>query len=475
MWLWGIAVALIVLYLYLRDPRSDKRVPMPFFNWPIIGNLPYVWANRGNELKTHQKHAMEHKSYYLVLPAPIGCELVITDVPSIQYILENVDLFMLSPIRKRLFGDVFGNGIFMADGESWKLQRALAKPIFNLDARTDMFKAYHRSGDILIEKLREAAVSGETVDIQTVFKRFTLDTFSEIGFGYRVDSLISPVPFSDAFEQTLVEADEAFKNPLRRLFNAKEYRATIDTLESFVYGIIKERRQDPKVEEKQDMLSRLLAMERSGEIEGMTDTFLRDQLVNFFIAGRDTTAVLLTWLNYFLALHPDVYDKIEEEIRTVLGNNIPTLKETKELKYLHMALDEALRLYPPAVPFNSKTASADTVLPNGINIKKGDSVVYSAYTIHRLPEYWGKDCELFKPERWAEPGLIKHPYQYLAFQKGPRVCLGMNMAYEEAKCCMAMLVQAGIKFTLDQKQNVLPHATAILQARHGVKMFVSQK
>lgn len=96
----------------------------------------------------------------------------------------------------------------------------------------------------------------------------------------------------------------------------------------------------------------------------------------------------------------------------------------------------ALRLYPP-VPVNTRTAVTTTVLPTGggpdrkspVLIPKGSAVAFSVYSMHRRPDLYGMDAELFRPERWDEDMPLQHnptnsKWGYLPFHGGPRVCLG---------------------------------------------------
>jgi len=242
-------------------------------------------------------------------------------------------------------------------------------------------------------------------------------------------------------------------------------------LNDFVYKLIEDRKVEG-FEGRSDFLSCLLMMKKNGEV--ITEKFIRDQLMSFILAGRDTTALLLTWTCYFLSKNPDVEKKLREEILSVVGQEKPTMQHTKNLKYLQMVLDESLRLLPPAVPFNAKYATRDTVLPNGAKVKKGNTITYSPYFVHRLKEYWGDDSEEFRPSRWENPGLIKHPYQFVPFQKGPRICLGMNMAYEEAKCCLVMMFQNGIHFKLVPNQKLTYMSSAVLFSKYGMFMEVEK-
>jgi len=136
-----------------------------------------------------------------------------------------------------------------------------------------------------------------------------------------------------------------------------------------------------------------------------------------------------------------------------------------------MVLDESLRLYPPAVPFNSKQATKDVTLPNKVRVKKGQNLEYSPYVIHRLPAYWGPDADVFRPERWEQP--LKHPYQFVPFQKGPRMCLGMMMAYEEATSCLVNMVQNGIRLEYVGKEVPLKLSLGgLLALKNGMPMKV---
>lgn len=107
-----------------------------------------------------------------------------------------------------------------------------------------------------------------------------------------------------------------------------------------------------------------------------------------------------------------------------------------------------LRLYP-SVPVNTRTAAETTVLPTGggpdrkspVLIPAGSAVAYSVYTLHRRPDLYGLDAELFRPERWDEDlplfkDRVSQNYGYLPFSGGPRICLGSKFA-----CFLPMGIQ----------------------------------
>ena len=144
----------------------------------------------------------------------------------------------------------------------------------------------------------------------------------------------------------------------------------IKTIREYSQQIIRDRRAvDTSM--KSDLLSRFMDLKDSDGNDLYTDENLQDMVLNFLIAGRDTTAQALSWTFYLLHLNPRVLNVLLKEIDEVLGDKlIPTYDQCKTMKYANAVFHETLRLYP-SVPKNAKEALNDDVLPNGTVIKKG--------------------------------------------------------------------------------------------------------
>ena len=154
-------------------------------------------------------------------------------------------------------------------------------------------------------------------------------------------------------------------------------------------------------------------------------------------------------------------DAIHTEILHILGkrSSQPTsadeegvsfsFEELKDMKYLHAALCESMRLYPP-VPVDTKCVKRDDVLPDGTCLKKGWNLSYSSYAMGRMESIWGADCLQFRPERWFKEGefVNDNPYKFPVFHAGPRVCLGKEMAFIQMKSVVASVVH-GFSFKVD--------------------------
>jgi cytochrome P450 len=179
-----------------------------------------------------------------------------------------------------------------------------------------------------------------------------------------------------------------------------------------------------------DLLS--LYLERSSE-EGISDEELRDIIMNFLIAGRDTTANALSWAFYRLSIHPEVQQKAYDEVLRLgtefnldmplspsphaeedadLGPEFP-FACIQKMDYIEAFCMEVLRLYP-SVPKIGKYALTDDVLPDGTIVKEGMMVVFSPWVMGRTEKLW-EQCNEFRPERFLE-NKKPSPYVFTAFQ-----------------------------------------------------------
>eukprot|EP00897_Mesotaenium_endlicherianum_P010838 jgi/Mesen1/9783/ME000007S09841 len=213
-----------------------------------------------------------------------------------------------------------------------------------------------------------------------------------------------------------------------------------------------------------DFLSRFMRLQDESE-KSQSDKYLRDMMTNFVLAGRDTSAVALTWFFWLLSKHPDVEDAIYCEVMDVLSSTYRetagsghadggeelrdstrktslTYEQMKGMPYLHAALSESMRLYPP-VPVNLKYVQEDDTLPDGTFVPAGTNVIFANYVTGRLENVWGPDCLEFKPERWLKNGQFvpASPFKYPIFNAGPRTCLGKDMAYLLMKIVTVYLVK----------------------------------
>ncbi|OAY82131.1 Cytochrome P450 704C1 [Ananas comosus] len=230
------------------------------------------------------------------------------------------------------------------------------------------------------------------------------------------------------------------------------------------------------VRNKEDILSRFILASNEDPDERITDKYLRDIILNFLIAGKDTSANTLSWFFYMLCKHPTIQERIALEIIESVGDKVVsnekgnyssvdeftarlTEQSMDKMQYLHAAITETLRLYP-AVPVDGKCADEDDVLPDGLKVKKGDGVNYMMYAMGRMTYLWGEDADEFKPDRWLANGVFQpaSPFKFVAFNAGPRICLGKEFAYRQMKILAATLIHF-FRFRLEDESRSIKYRT----------------
>lgn len=276
---------------------------------------------------------------------------------------------------------------------------------------------------------------GSTVDLQELFFSLTMDSATEFLFGKSTDTLIKGVPhprtdrFTEAFTYVTERMARDFRTArLSRFLSDQKRKDDSEFIRNFAADIIQEAIEDTEniekgigeKKQKYTFLHELLKVTKDPYT-------LRSETLNVLLAGRDTTASLLSHTFFELARNPRVWQKLQAEVGE-LGGKVPDYETLKSMKYVKWVLNESLRLWP-VVPANTRLAMRDTVLPLGggpdekssILVPKGTPVSYSLWAMHRRKDFFGEDAEEFKPERWE---TLRPGWEYLPFNGGPRVCIG---------------------------------------------------
>ncbi|KAI9257744.1 cytochrome P450 [Helicostylum pulchrum] len=465
--------------------------------FPVLGNLTSLLGNLGR-MHDFQVDSFTELDTLTMTSAVVGNPTTIftIDPRNVDHILRgNFKNYLKGPKFNSALQELLGNGIFNANGEIWRYQRKTASHIFNVKNFRDEFtNVFVKEMRVMCDKiLDKAADEGGIVDFHEVMFKFTLDSFVLLGFGVQLDSLLKneKVPFAESFDYLQRLGAKRFVNPFMPLTEAMtrylvpwkmSTKDHLHIVDSFAEDVINKRRNQIANDEPfpKDLLSRFMdTLNEQGE--KLNDVELRDTILNFVIAGRDTTAQALSWLFYELALQPRVEKKILEELEGKISdedeNDSPALYEIiNGLPYLHAVFYETLRLYP-SVPTNQKYALEDDVFPDGSIIKAGYYVMWSPYTQGRSTKIWGENAKEFYPERWIdeEGGLRREAAsKWTAFHAGPRVCLGQNLATLEALVCVAMLLKR-YTFKLVPGQDVTYDFSLTLPMRDGMKVYVERR
>ena len=220
--------------------------------------------------------------------------------------------------------------------------------------------------------------------------------------------------------------------------NLQQRRIT-RALNAVIYRYIDERRRESLVG-RHDLLSLLLqARDEATDGSGMTDAQLRDEVMTLFLAGHETTAVVLSWAWFLICEHPEVDARLADEVRTKLGDRPLTVDDVPALKFTEAVILETMRLYPPAYLLGREALHDVTIA--GHRIPKGVTVFMAQWVTQRDPRWW-QEPESFRPERWLDGSTKSLPkYAYFPFGGGPRVCIGNTFAMMETVVVLAELAR----------------------------------
>jgi 12-hydroxyjasmonoyl-L-amino acid 12-hydroxylase / fatty acid hydroxylase len=412
------------------------------------------WAREFANLGDWYAHLLRESPTGTVHVHVLGCT-VTSNPANVEYMLKtSFDNFPKGEPFADLLGDLLGGGIFNVDGHAWRRQRKTASlELGSVAVRSYAYQIIAEEVETrLMPVLADAADRcAAVVDLQDVFRRFAFDTICKVSFGLDPGCLDRDFPVSklaEAFDTAsrLCGARGAAASPLmwktKRLLNAgseRELKKAIKVVHETAAEMIRQRRK-LGVAGRHDLLSRFMAS--VGDVDD-DDKYLRDIVVSFLLAGRDTVSSALTTLFMLLSNNPAAASAMRAEIAPG-SSDTTTYEQLKGLHYTHAVLHENMRLFPP-VQFDSKFCTAAAVLPDGTYVAGGARVMYHPYAMGRMPSVWGADHAAFRPQRWLTgPGgsfVPANPYRYPVFQAGLRVCLGRELAVTEMKAVAVAVVR----------------------------------
>ncbi|KAL8503394.1 hypothetical protein ACS0TY_022217 [Phlomoides rotata] len=473
-----ISTALIILamvaayYVWFRSTTRSLNGPNV---WPVLGSLPGLIENNSRLHDWIADNLLACGGTYQTcifaipyLARKQGLVTVTCDPKNLEHILKvRFDNYPKGPTWQAVFHDLLGKGIFNSDGDTWLFQRKTAALEFTTRTlRQAMARWVSRAiKNRFCPMLVTAQLEGRPVDLQDLLLRLTLDNICGLAFGKDPQTLSPGLPengFASAFDRATEATLQRFLLPefiwkfkkWLRLGMELSLSHSLKHVDDYMTNIINTRKLELLSQQSggslhDDLLSRFMKKK-----ESYTDTFLQEVALNFILAGRDTSSVALSWFFWLVTQNPNVEEKILTELCSVLkesrgGDTAKWVEdpldfeEIDRLIYLKAALSESLRLYP-SVPEDSKHVIADDVLPDGTFVPAGSNITYSIYSSGRMKFIWGDDCLEFKPERWlSEDGKkfeTKDQFQFVAFNAGPRICLGKDLAYLQMKSIAAAVL-----------------------------------
>jgi cytochrome P450 len=433
----------------------------------IRGNLPeYVPDPLGYLMNLTREYGDVSRLRFFHIPV-----YIFNNPDDIEDVLVTKNRSFIKPVDFRFpfFRAIFGKGLLTSEGDFWLRQRRLAQPAFHRNRIAEYGQDMVAYAEQMLDSWREY----ETRDIHremmiltlkiAIKALFNVDTKREAVLMYNLSDEV--IKMFELQERSTWLAHNFLPTPDNRRFHK-----LVKNLDEYIYGIIRKRRQSG--EDCGDLLSMLLEAQDEDDGSRMTDKQLRDEVMTLFMAGHETTAIVLSWTWYLLSQNQEADARLAAELESVLGGRSPGTEDLPKLKYANAIIKESMRLYPPAWGFG-RQAKEDCEI-GGYQIRKGRQLFFFPWIVHRDPRYFDSPEE-FRPERWLDEKIKQLPkYAYFPFSGGPRACIGNSFAMMEAVLTLATVAQR-FRLRLVEGHEIKPWPVFTLRPKYGVRMVIEKR
>jgi cytochrome P450 len=364
--------------------------------------------------------------------------------------------------RDGAFSDLIpllGDGLLTIDGEFHRTSRRIMLPAFHRERIAAALGTMNEE----IERAVSGWRPGDTVDVYLWARTLALRVALRALFGIDPERRPAGLDPAREFERALSYYGREYwlqilRGPRTPWAALTDARRRLDTL---ILAEIARRRRTGKRGE--DLLSLLLDAEDE-DGSRLSDAHVRDQVMTLLFAGHDTTTATVAFLFYELARHPDVADGIATALPAEPGFD---QLMGSAIKPLDQAVDETLRLYPPA--WIGPRRAVRTFAFEGVTVPEGAPVNYSSWVTHRLPDVW-EEPDAFRPERFD--GKADFPKgAYVPFGGGSRQCIGMRFGQLEIKAIAARVLREH-RLDLSRNHRLEIRQTPTLGPKGGLPMRV---
>ena len=452
----------------ISQSSQPKSIPLTK-GLPLVGSLPQLLKNPFGYLK----QARETHGDIYNLNLGISKMLIVNHPRHLQHILvDNAQNYRKGGAMWDAIRAMLGNGLVVSEGSFWMRQRRMMNPQFHrqrLAALTDLMVS------AIDESLNtwETSANGSSFNLSPAFTELTMKVITRTLFGTGLDQKEMDKA-SKALDYSVSYIIRAIVlNSLPSWMPApgkKEYQQAIKQIDETVYRIIADSRKDNG--ESNHLLAMLLDMVDAETGEGMTDEQLRDEVTTMFLAGYETTSIVLAWAWDFLTHHPDVMEKLQAEVDATIGDRLPTFADLMKMPYSRMILSETLRIRPAAWQLPRTAVEDDEI--DGYPIPAGTTITSLIYMCHYHPEEW-ENAEVFNPERFLpEKSEKRHKFAYMPFGAGQRKCIGMDFALMEGQLALAMVAQR-YRITKTTEKLAEPELSTTLRPKGGVVVKLEKR
>jgi len=358
-------------------------------------------------------------------------------------------------------------------GARWKNLRSKLTPTFTSGKLKQMFPLMKECSNNLSKILSEKAENGEILDLRVYLIRYCTDVIGTCAFGIECNSLVNPnSEFYDmsrkVFQPSILASIRfaLFANS-KLLIKLLPFKWLFPGVHRFFIDLMKETVHYRKTNsvERNDFVQLMMQLQKGDEAKTpethpeevlFTDNIMAAQAFVFFVAGLDSIANTVGFALYHMCLDTRIQEDLADEIVSVLRNHEGqfTYEALKDMKMVDRVISEALRMYTPGgVLFREVTSPKYTIPGTDISLGKGMKILIPVQGFHYDPDIYPEPTK-FDPDRFTDEEVAKrHPYAYMPFGEGPRVCIANRFAMLESKLCLASLIK-DFKFSVCSKTQI---------------------
>jgi len=370
--------------------------------------------------------------------------VVLVNAPELvpDVLIDHADDYQKGPMLRIVSRPVLGEGLLTSEGQQHRQRRKLVAPAF-AHQRVSKYAAVmaERTSAVLAQW-----ADGQSLDIAQEMMRLTLDIVGRILFDVELLGEANAI----GRDITLVQrhAILQIRVPFRLPFRWRA-EAALARLNSFIYGLIAERRASGV--DKGDLLSMLLLSTDEDTGQRLSDKEIRDEAITLFLAGHETTAQAMAWSWYLLARNPQYFARLREEGET----------------FALQVMKESMRLYPPAFVL-ARSALRDTSI-GGFTVRKDELVFIAPWLFHRDARFFD-DPLRFDPDRFLPEREARLPrFAYMPFGGGRRICIGNQFALMEGQIILATIAKE-IEMELLSNKPVGLEPLLTLRPKNGIRV-----
>ena len=330
---------------------------------------------------------------------------------------------------------LLGNSVFLTNGEIWKSQRRIIDPVFEGGRLRETYDAMSQASQAMCQRLSEGV--------------HEIEELASFGAADVIFRTLFSIPIED---EIAAEVFHEFRNyqreqPILNLaaivpllgwmprFHSRRTKRSAAKIRSLITNLTLKRMGEIRAgTAPSDLATKIMTTEdpETGQTFDVED--MVDQVAIFFLAGHETSASVLAWSLYLLAMFPDWQEKVADEAKNLTSD----FSSIRQLRVTRDVFRETLRLDPPVPMIVREAEKAESF--RGRDVKKGSSIVISPWHLHLNNRYWNNP-DGFDPNRWQGDEAHCPKEAYLPFSAGSRVCPGAGFAMIEGPLMMASILQ----------------------------------